>query len=254
MSQLASPKNAALAIHALTASGAIAGMLALQALVDGRIRDSLLWLIVAQVLDGIDGPMARKVDVGVHAPQVDGHILDLVVDYVTCVVVPVALLVATQLLPTHQEAWIAGLILFTSALWFSRTDQETTDHWFNGFAAGWNIVVPTFLILDLKPTQVAWISVILCVLQLSKLKTPHLMRVKFMRKLTYPFALVYFITLTYLSSLYDRPGFADAREWGSWILIAFPAYLLVLSILRTWWIKPAKRSRSRQRSVTKTLR
>lgn len=254
MAQLTSPKNAALAIHALTASGAIAGMLALQALVDGRIRDSLLWLIVAQVLDGIDGPMARRVDVGVHAPQVDGHILDLVVDYVTCVVVPVALLVATHLLPAHQEAWIAGLILFTSALWFSRTDLETSDHWFNGFAAGWNVVVPTFLILNLGQTQVAWISVALCALQLSKLKTPHLVRVKMFRKITYPFALFYFIVLTYLSAKWGASDFQEAREWGKWVLIAFPAYLLGLSIYRTFYFKSSKRPKSRRRSGTKTRR
>lgn len=251
---IATPKNAALAIHALTASGAIAGMLALQATIDNRIRNALLWLIVAQVLDGIDGPIARRLDVGVHAPEVDGHILDLVVDYVTCVVVPVALLIHLHLLPKHQEAWIAGLILFTSALWFSRTDQETPDHWFNGFAAGWNVVVPTFLILGLNSHQVAWISLILCIMQLTTLKTPHLVRVVFMRQVTLPLAVIYFAVLTYLSAMYGTASFDSAKSWGSWILIAFPTYVLVLSVYRTWLAKPAKRSRPRPRNGTKTRR
>lgn len=249
---LATPKNAALAIHALTALGAVAGMLALQATIDNRIRDGLLWLIVAQILDGIDGPIARRVDVGLHAPEVDGHILDLVVDYVTCVVVPVALLIHVHLLPKHQEAWIAGLILFTSALWFSRTDQETKDHWFNGFAAGWNVVVPTFLILNLSATEVAWISIVLCISQLTKLKTPHLVRVIFIRRFTLPLAIGYFAVLTYLSALWGSTQFEAAKSWGQWVLIIFPAYILLLSVYRTWFAKPAARSRSRQRSATKT--
>ena len=43
-------------IHVLTASGAIAGLVALQNVVDGNIRAGLIWLIVYQVLDGVDGP------------------------------------------------------------------------------------------------------------------------------------------------------------------------------------------------------
>ena len=135
-------------LHAFTASGAIAGLLALGAVMSGHIRAGLIWLIVCQLIDGFDGPLARRIDISTHAPQINGHILDLVVDYVTCVVVPVALLVELNMLPKGQELWFAALIIFTGALWFARTDQETDDHWFNGFPAAWNIVVPTLLILD----------------------------------------------------------------------------------------------------------
>jgi phosphatidylcholine synthase len=65
-------KRAGYALHVMTASGAVAGLLALQAVIDGNIRGALLWLVVCQVLDGLDGPIARKIDVVIHAPRVDG--------------------------------------------------------------------------------------------------------------------------------------------------------------------------------------
>ena len=54
-------RRAGYALHVLTASGAVVGMLALQAIIDNRIRAALLLLIVSQILDGLDGPIARKI-------------------------------------------------------------------------------------------------------------------------------------------------------------------------------------------------
>lgn len=248
-------QTAALAIHAVTASGAITALFALQAILDNHIRAALIWLIVAQILDGIDGPIARRIDVVVHAPQVDGHVLDLVVDYVTCVVVPVTIMLAMDMLPDHQEVWIAGLILFSAALWFSRSDQETSDHWFNGFPAGWNVVIPTFLILDVSPSNVAAISIFLALLQFTTLKMPHLVRVRQMRRVTFPLALIYFIVLTYLSAMWGEPDFEAARDLGRWVLVAFPAYVLGLSVWRTWFVtERAPRSRPRRRNALRMRR
>jgi phosphatidylcholine synthase len=125
-------RSAGYALHVMTASGAAAGLLALQAVIDGNIRGALLWLLVCQVLDGLDGPLARKIDVVFHAPRVDGYVLDLIVDYVTCVVVPVALMVRLNMLPTEFQTLIAAMVLLLSALWFARTDIERSlVQWFS---------------------------------------------------------------------------------------------------------------------------
>lgn len=78
-------------IHSITAFGAIAGLISLEEFINGNFRSGLLWLIICQLIDGFDGPIARKIDIHIHATKFDGHILDLVVDYVTCVVVPVVI-------------------------------------------------------------------------------------------------------------------------------------------------------------------
>ena len=228
-------RRAGLAIHALTASGAAAGLLALQATIDGHIRSALLWLIVCQVLDGIDGPIARKLAVVEHAPQFDGHVLDLVVDYVTCVVVPVAFMVRMELLPSGWQMGVAALIVFSSALWFARTDLETEDAWFNGFPAAWNVVVPTFLILHIGRSWATIISIALCILQLTTVKFPHLMRVKAMRSFTIPMMLIYLLALTVLSATYESTDLLNGPKWAYWMLTITPLYLLFIVIWRTWF-------------------
>jgi len=231
-------RRAGYVIHVMTASGAVAGLLALQAVFDDRWRAALLWLIVCQVLDGLDGPIARKFDVTIHAPIIDGHVLDLVVDYVTCVVVPVALLARLELLPDHYETLVAGTIFLTSALWFARTDQETEDHWFNGFPAVWNLVVPTFLIFGSSPKVVMIVSLVLCATQLTRIKIPHLVRVTSFRKITLPLTIVYLVDLSILSWQYSDKTGSHPSLFEKYILLGFPLYIAALSIWRTWFKRP----------------
>ncbi|MCX6436211.1 MAG: hypothetical protein NTW39_02255 [Actinobacteria bacterium] len=218
----------------MTASGAVAGLLALQAVIDGNIRGALLWLVVCQVLDGLDGPIARKIDVVIHAPRVDGYVLDLIVDYLTCVVVPVALLVRLQILPHEFQTIIASLILLMSALWFARSDIETEDHWFNGFPAVWNLVVPTYLVLNLKPNTVAVVTLILCVSQLTMLKFPHIVRVKEFRLITLPFGVLYIGNLFYLSWSYSNETGIHHQIASEILMSVFPLYIAVISFWRTF--------------------
>jgi len=226
-------KRAGYALHVMTASGAVAGLLALQAIIDGNIRGALIWLVVCQVLDGLDGPIARQIDVVIHAPRVDGYVLDLIVDYLTCVVVPVALLVRLQILPHEFQTLIAGLILLLSALWFSRTDIETEDHWFNGFPAVWNLAVPTYLVLDLKPNTVAVVTLILCFSQLTMIKFPHIIRVQAFRYITLPFGILYIGNLFYLSWSYSNETGIHHQVLSEVLMSVFPLYIAVISIWRT---------------------
>jgi phosphatidylcholine synthase len=217
----------------MTASGAVAGLLALQAVIDNNIRGALIWLVVCQVLDGLDGPIARRIDVVIHAPRVDGYVLDLIVDYLTCVVVPVALLVRLELLPSEFQTLIAGLILLMSALWFARTDIETEDHWFNGFPAVWNLAVPTYLVLDLSENTVAIVTLVLCFSQLTMLKFPHIVRVSTLRFITLPFGTLYIATLFYLSWSYSNETGIKESMASEMIMILFPIYIAAISLWRT---------------------
>jgi phosphatidylcholine synthase len=221
------------ALHIFTASGVIFAMIALQAVIDGRIRDGLLWLLLCQVIDGIDGPLARRIDVKIHVLKIDGNILDLVVDYVTCVIVPVAFLATTDLLPKNLEAALITLILMTSALWFARCDQETDDFWFNGFPASWNLVIPSFILLNTSQTQVLIFTIGFALLSLTDFKVPHLTKVRHLRSVTLPLAIIYLLSLTYLSWNYGESLNSQSKMLAQSILIAFPVYLLVISAVRT---------------------
>ena len=78
----------ALSVHYFTAIGAILAMLAMLAAVDERWDLMFLWLVVAFFVDGLDGPLARKYDVKKFAPEYDGVLLDLIIDYLTYVFIP----------------------------------------------------------------------------------------------------------------------------------------------------------------------
>jgi phosphatidylcholine synthase len=219
-------------IHSITAFGAIAGLISLEQFINGNIRSGLLWLILCQLIDGFDGPIARKIDIHIHATRFDGRILDLVVDYVTCVMVPVAMLTRLKLLTSNHGFFFAALIIFTGALWFARTDQETEDHWFNGFPAAWNLVIPTYVILGTKENLLQISIVILSLLSLTKLKFPHLVKVKFMRQVTWTLGSIYFIALTWLSMEYPN-GPSSLKP----LLLLFPSYIFVISVYHSWNVR-----------------
>lgn len=227
-------RRAGYALHVMTASGAAAGLLALQATIDGNVRGALLWLLVCQVLDGLDGPLARRIDVVFHAPRVDGYVLDLIVDYVTCVVVPIALMVRLNMLPAEFQTLIAAMVLLLSALWFARTDIETEDHWFNGFPAIWNLAVPSFLVFNFSQQVTAIATVLLAISQLTNIKFPHLVRVKFMRNFTLPFGVLYIFNLLVLSWNYSNENGVQYSTLSLLIMILFPIYIGVISIYRTF--------------------
>lgn len=137
------------AIHGLTLSGILIGMVSLVAVFDGSPRLAVIWLIVALVIDGIDGPLARRWNISAVVPKYDGHILDIVIDFVTCVFVPVVFAWEFEVVPHNAlgKATIA-VVLATSTLWFARTDMMTDDKWFRGFPAMWNLIVPTLWLLN----------------------------------------------------------------------------------------------------------
>ncbi|HIC50439.1 MAG: hypothetical protein CXX69_03885 [Candidatus Thalassarchaeum betae] len=66
----------AMSVHLGTASGALWALLSLEAIFVENYRLAFFWMFVAMVIDSVDGPLARWVDVKRHAPQIDGARLD----------------------------------------------------------------------------------------------------------------------------------------------------------------------------------
>jgi len=123
----------ALSVHFLTATGAVFAMLAMLEAVQEDWPMMFLWLVVAFVVDGIDGPLARKYDVKTNAAQFDGVLLDLIIDYLTYVFIPAFALFSSGLLP-GWTGWCALLIItFASVIYFADTRMKTSDNSFQGF-------------------------------------------------------------------------------------------------------------------------
>lgn len=215
-------------VHGLTASGAFLGLLALIAVLDRRPLLAVGWLVAAQVLDGLDGPIARRCCVRTVLPRVDGWTLDLVVDYVTCVVAPALLLHEFVELPHRSSLTLCALVLGTSAIWFSRTDLETEDHWFRGFPATWNLIVPTLLLAGTPAWLNAAVIISLCGLSLTDIKFVHPLRVTVHRAPTM------LATIAWLGStvLLCWTGPDVARTELRVVLVASPLYFVALTAWR----------------------
>lgn len=127
-------------VHLFTASGAVLALLALDSVQRGRLHEALLWLFVALAVDGIDGTLARAARVKELAARVDGNVLDLVIDYLTYVLVPTIFLWRAGLVPAEWALPLGALIQLSSLYVFARCDMKTEDGYFRGFPALWNVV------------------------------------------------------------------------------------------------------------------
>ena len=178
------PRVPALAVHALTASGAGLALLALLAAIDGRFDHAFLWLGLAAVVDGVDGALARRTRVAVHAPEIDGEILDLVVDYATYVFVPVVILLRADVLPAAIELPVALVVLVSAALYFADKRMKTDDAWFRGFPGLWNVVAFYVVVFAPPPVAAAVIVLALAALQFAPIAVAHPVRVRRLRLVT----------------------------------------------------------------------
>jgi phosphatidylserine synthase len=125
-------RAAAFSVHIFTAMGAGIALLALLDAVREHWASMFAWLGVALIIDAIDGPMARKLDIMRLQPNWSGEVLDLVVDFVTYVFVPAYAITASHLL-LPLAAPILGLgIVVSSALYFADRRMKAEDNHFRG--------------------------------------------------------------------------------------------------------------------------
>ena len=169
---------AAWAVHAFTASGVVLGLGALLAAGQGEPALCFLFLGVALVVDGIDGTFARAARVKEVLPGIDGSALDLVVDYLTYVLVPAVFLIFYDLLPGWLTIPGAAWVLVTSLYCFANAQMKSADNYFVGFPAIWNVVVLYLWLLALNPWINAAAVLVLGVLTFTKVTFLHPLRVR----------------------------------------------------------------------------
>lgn len=160
-SDLRDDRLAAWGVHLLTASGAVLGVVALLALIEGNPRRAAVAMLIAFGIDCVDGTLARRFRVRELLPHIDGRRLDDMVDYLNYVIVPAVFMVWAGSLPSWH--WAVAPVL-ASAYGFSNEHAKTQDDFFLGFPSYWNFVA---IYLWLFQTPVVWATAL--VLALSAL-------------------------------------------------------------------------------------
>jgi phosphatidylcholine synthase len=186
-------------VHLFTASGAVAGVLALLCISKGMFSDAALLMIAALGIDAIDGTLARAVGVSQILPRLDGRRLDDIVDYLNFAIVPTVFMASAGCLPGW--GW-AALPILASAYGFSQADAKTADNFFLGWPSYWNVLALYLWLLGFSPVAGAvWVALL---------------------------SLAVFLPLKYVyPSKVGRPFLRHTLSWGG---VAWAA-LLVVSIL-----------------------
>jgi phosphatidylcholine synthase len=234
---LSMKKVLAWSVHLFTATGAIWGFLTLLAIFEQNWRAAIIWMIIAMFVDGFDGMLARWFQVKEYASEVDGALMDNIIDYLNYVVVAAFLLIkAPNLLPAGFEMAAAFSILLTSAYQFSQVDAKTDEQsfFFKGFPSVWNFLVIYLMLLGLNP----WINlalVIICnVLVFVPVKYIYPSRNTRLRRLT--LGLTYLYGAIAVWALFQYPS---VPQWIVWISLVYVGYYALLSLFPKIGMKPA---------------
>jgi phosphatidylcholine synthase len=186
-------KPLAFSVHLLTGSGAALALMALVAAGRGEWRLMFGWLGIALIVDGIDGPLARKVDTKSNAANWDGVILDLVIDYLTYVFIPAYALIYAPLLPAPWGLVAALFIALTGGPYFADVRMKAEDNCFVGFPAVWQMPLLVFLTFNPPAWVTLGIIVLLGLAQFTWLKFVHPVRTARWRWVTMPLTLAWVV-------------------------------------------------------------
>jgi phosphatidylcholine synthase len=220
-------RAAAFAVHIFTACGGACALLALFAAVGGRWTEMFIWLAVALFIDGVDGTIARRLDVGTRLPRWSGDLLDFVVDYATYVFVPAYALAAGGVLPPVIAPALGILIAVTGALYFADREMKTADGYFRGFPVLWNVVAFYLFLLRPPPWLAALAVIALAAATFAPLYFVHPLRASRWRALNLAMLVCGTILgLWTLAQDLQPPG------WVAAALSAIAIYFVVAGLLR----------------------
>ncbi|WP_210215619.1 CDP-alcohol phosphatidyltransferase family protein [Mongoliimonas terrestris] len=218
----------ALAVHAFTASGVVLAMLAAFAAFRLEWTEFFAWLGIALFVDGVDGPIARRFEVERRLPTFSGAALDTVVDYVTYVFLPAfAIAFGGFVGATWLALTLAGVIVFTSAMYYADTRMKMKNNAFRGFPVVWNGVAFVLFVFRPDDTVVIAVTLALAVLTFLPVAFIHPVRVEKWRPLTLAVTLAWFVfagvSLAY--GLTPPPGIAAG-------LLLTTVYLLLVAAVQ----------------------
>ncbi len=178
-------------VHILTALGAVLGLLALLAATAGDWARAFAWLGAALIVDGADGPLARALEVKKVLPRFSGEDLDHVVDYLTYVTVPAFIVAHSSIVPEELRLSLAAAIMLVSLYHFADTKSKTSDGYFVGFPAIWNVIILYCFVLGLAPGAAALLIGLCAVLTFVPLHWVHPFRVRRLRPVTFGIVLAW---------------------------------------------------------------
>ena len=190
---------------------------------------ALIWLGVSLLVDTLDGPLARLYAVKHYMPNVDGDVLDFVIDYMTYAIIPALFVYSYGFLDGAAMNIAAAAFMMMTALYcFANKSMKTRDNFFSGFPSGWNFVALYFYLFPPAPALALGLIAFFGILTFIPIKCIHPIRVRHLRPITVPLTVGWAGLSLYL--IWIRPIDAIDPE-----LIAHAPYAAGTFIIVTGW-------------------
>ena len=218
-------------VHLFTTSGVLLSFFALVASIEQNLELVFFYLALALFIDGIDGSLARMVDVKRHTPHINGENLDNIIDYLNYVFVPVFVIYWLDFVPAGLEIISAFIILAVSCYTFANSNIKTSDFYFSGFPALWNIVILYFYILDTDPFLNFFTICLLAIFTFIPIKYLHPFRVKRFRLVSLSVLGIWMATTVLI--LYFRELNENLLETTFTLWVMTNIYFILLTVIRT---------------------
>lgn len=222
-------------VHLLTASGAFIGVYSMVKIYQHEYVFALWLMAITVVIDAVDGTLARMYHVKSVLPNLDGALLDNIIDYLNYVITPCFfLLVKPGMLPEQFGLVIVIAISICSAYQFCQSDAKTPDHFFKGFPCYWNITVFYMFILNTSSITNALVLSFFCILIFVPIKyvypsrLDYLTNSKAMKILMHVCSSIYGISTLFLLLYYPE----QSKFWMS-LSLGYVAIYLLMSFYRT---------------------
>jgi phosphatidylcholine synthase len=214
-------RAAAFSVHVFTALGAGVALLALLEAVREHWTAMFVWLGAALIIDGADGPMARRLDVAHLQPNWSGDVLDLVVDFVTYVFVPAYAITASGLLLPLAAPILGAAVAMSGALYFADRRMKVMDNHFRGFPGLWNVAAFYLFLLHWPPALSSLAVLILIVATFLPFHVLHPVRTLRLRRLT-----LALVVLWGLLALYALLKHFDVGATTKVVMCGIAAYVI----------------------------
>ena len=239
-------------VHLFTASGAVLAVFSLYFAARHNWYSAYLLLVIAVIVDSVDGLLARFIQVQAVLPEIDGSLLDNIIDFLVWSIVTVFIAWEAGLLPPVYDFFIVSLICIASAYQFCRTDAKsksrktpaqpdhnpdarqtkTEDYFFRGFPSAWILLV--YCLLFSRTSQIfnAVILTICAVLSFVPIKCIYPTRTIMWKKTNMIVTGLWLAAL--LATLLDK---SPLPVWFVVFSAFYAAYYVVGSLRLTWKLR-----------------
>ena len=166
-----------------------------------------------------------------HSPNINGEILDNIIDFLIYTFIPSFVIYWCGFVPEGLELLSASIVLVVSCYTFANNKVKTSDFYFSGFPALWNVVILYFYLLNTSALTNFYLILIFAVLTFIPLKYLHPFRVVQLRKTSLFIMLLWMLATIVL--LYFPQSSKNLITLSYLLWTASNTYFLALTVIRT---------------------